>query len=97
MTDIRQGVTASDMEIATMLRRAKKPIILVCNKSDKFGEPPAEIYEFYNLGIGEPHAISTANAIGIGDLLDEIYDKEFLEADNYVGKFYSLNNINFKL
>lgn len=75
MTDIRQGVTASDMEIATMLRHAKKPIILVCNKSDKFGEPPAEIYEFYNLGIGEPHAISTANAIGIGDLLDEIYDK----------------------
>ncbi len=75
MTDIRQGVTASDMEIATMLRHAQKPIILVCNKSDKFGEPPAEIYEFYNLGIGEPHAISTANAIGIGDLLDEIYDK----------------------
>lgn len=75
MTDIRQGVTASDMEIATMLRHAQKPIILVCNKSDKFGEPPAELYEFYNLGIGEPHAISTANAIGIGDLLDEIYDK----------------------
>lgn len=75
MTDIRQGVTASDMEIATMLRYAQKPIILVCNKSDKFGEPPAEIYEFYNLGIGEPYAISTANAIGIGDLLDEIYDK----------------------
>lgn len=75
MTDIRQGVTASDMEIATMLRRAQKPIILVCNKADKFGEPPAELYEFYNLGIGEPHAISTANAIGIGDLLDEIYEK----------------------
>lgn len=75
MTDIRQGVTASDMEIATMLRRAQKPIILVCNKADKFGEPPAELYEFYNLGIGEPHAISTANAIGLGDLLDEIYEK----------------------
>lgn len=75
MTDIRQGVTSSDMEIANMLRHAKKPIILVCNKADKFGEPPAELYEFYNLGIGEPHAISSANAIGIGDLLDEIYDK----------------------
>lgn len=75
MTDIRQGVTASDMEIATMLRRAKKPIILVCNKADQFGEPPAEMYEFYHLGIGEPHAISSANAIGIGDLLDEIYDQ----------------------
>jgi len=75
MTDIRQGVTATDMEIATMLRRAKKPIILVCNKADKYGEAPADIYEFYNLGIGEPHAISAANAIGLGDLLDEIYDK----------------------
>lgn len=75
MTDIRQGVTASDMEIATMLRRSKKPIVLVCNKADKFGESPQEIYEFYNLGIGEPHGISTANGIGIGDLLDEIYEQ----------------------
>lgn len=75
MTDIRQGVTSSDMEIANMLRHAKKPIILVCNKADQFGEPPAELYEFYNLGIGDPHAISSANAIGIGDLLDEIYEQ----------------------
>ena len=75
MTDIRQGVTASDMEIATMLRKSKKPIILACNKSDKYGEPPSELYEFYNLGLGEPHPISSANAIGIGDLLDEIYNK----------------------
>lgn len=75
MTDIKQGVTASDMEIATMLRKSKKPIILLCNKSDSFGEPPAEIYEFYNLGVGDPHPISAANAIGIGDLLDEIYNK----------------------
>ena len=75
MTDIRQGVTSSDMEIANLLRHAKKPIILVCNKADQFGEPPAELYEFYNLGIGEPHAISSANAIGIGDLLDEIYEQ----------------------
>ena len=75
MTDIRQGVTATDREIATMLRHAKKPVILVCNKADQFGAPPAELYEFYNLGMGEPHAISAANAIGIGDLLDEIYEK----------------------
>lgn len=75
MTDVRQGVTAGDNEIATMLRHAKKPIILVCNKADKFGEPPAEMYEFYHLGLGDPHPISAANAIGIGDLLDEIYDK----------------------
>ena len=75
MTDAKEGVTASDMEIATMLRRSKKPIILVCNKVDKFGEMPSEVYEFYNLGIGEPHAISVSNAMGMGDLLDEIYDK----------------------
>ncbi len=75
MTDIRQGVTASDEEIAVMLRKSNKPVVLVCNKADNYGEPPAELYEFYNLGIGEPHPISAANAIGIGDLLDEIYDK----------------------
>ncbi len=75
ITDVRQGVTAADSEIAIMLKRAKKPVILVCNKADSYEEPPAEIYEFYNLGLGEPHPISAANAIGIGDLLDEIYDK----------------------
>lgn len=75
ITDIRQGVTAADSEIAIMLKKAKKPIILVCNKADNYGEPPAELYEFYNLGLGDPHPISAANAIGIGDLLDEIYSK----------------------
>ena len=75
ITDVKQGVTATDSEIAMMLKKAKKPIILACNKSDNYGEPPAEIYEFYNLGLGEPHPISAANAIGIGDLLDAIYDK----------------------
>lgn len=75
MTDIKQGVTAADTEIAMMLKKSHKPIVLVCNKSDNYGEPPAELYEFYNLGIGDPHPISAANAIGIGDLLDEIYEK----------------------
>lgn len=75
MTDIKQGVTASDKEIAMMLKKSQKPIILACNKSDNYGEPPAELYEFYNLGIGEPLPVSAANAIGIGDLLDAIYDK----------------------
>ena len=75
ITDIRQGLTAADSEIAIMLKKAKKPIILVCNKADNYGEPPAELYEFYNLGLGDPHPISAANAIGIGDLLDEIYSK----------------------
>lgn len=75
MTDIRNGVTASDIEIAMMLKKSNKPIILACNKADNYGEPPAELYEFYNLGIGDPYPISAANAIGIGDLLDAIYDK----------------------
>ncbi len=75
MTDIKQGVTAADLEIAMMLKKSQKPIILVCNKSDNYGEPAAELYEFYNLGMGDPHPISAANAIGIGDLLDEIYEK----------------------
>ncbi len=75
MTDIRQGVTANDMEIANLLRCAKKPVVLVCNKADQFGELPAEMYEFYQLGMGEPHPISAANAIGMGDLLDVIYEK----------------------
>ena len=58
-----------------MLKKSNKPIILACNKSDNYGEPPAELYEFYNLGLGDPHPVSAANAIGIGDLLDEIYNK----------------------
>ena len=75
ITDIKQGVTAVDTEIAMMLKKSNKPIVLACNKSDNYGEPPAEIYEFYNLGLGDPYPISAANAIGIGDLLDAIYEK----------------------
>ena len=75
VTDIKQGVTAADSDIALMLKKSKKPIILVCNKSDNYGKMPDEIYEFYNLGLGEPHRVSAANAIGIGDVLDAIYEK----------------------
>ncbi len=75
MTDIKQGVTAADSEIAMMLKKSQKPIVLACNKSDNYGETSLDAYEFYNLGIGEPHPISAANAIGIGDLLDAIYDE----------------------
>ncbi len=74
LTDIRQGVTAADQEIALMLKKSKKPIVLVCNKADNLEKYQNEIYEFYNLGIGDPHPISAANAIGIGDVLDEIYE-----------------------
>ncbi len=74
VTDIRQGITAADEDIALMLRKSKKPIILVCNKADTYGKTPDEIYEFYNLGLGEPYRVSSVNAIGIGDVLDAICD-----------------------
>jgi GTP-binding protein len=75
ITDIKQGVTATDEDIALMLRKSKKPVILVCNKSDSYGKAPAELYEFYNLGLGDPYPVSAANAKGIGDVLDAIYEK----------------------
>lgn len=75
LTDIKQGVTADDYDIALMLKKSKKPIVLVCNKSDTFGKTPDELYEFYNLGLGEPYAVSSVNAKGIGDVLDAIYEK----------------------
>ena len=74
LTDVRQGVTAADQEIALMLKKSKKPIVLVCNKTDNLEKYQNEVYEFYNLGIVEPHPISASNAIGIGDVLDEIYE-----------------------
>lgn len=75
VTDIKQGITAADNDIALMLRKSKKPIVLVCNKADNYGKVPDELYEFYNLGLGEPHRVSSVNAIGIGDVLDAIYDE----------------------
>lgn len=74
LTDIKQGVTAADEEIALMLKKAGKPIVLVCNKADNFEKDKQDAYEFYNLGIGEPYPISSSNAIGIGDVLDKIYE-----------------------
>ncbi len=75
MTDVKTGVTSADKEIALMLKKAKKEIILVCNKVDDFKKLENDIYEFYNLGLGQPYPISSANAKGIGDILDIIYDK----------------------
>ena len=74
LTDIRQGITAADQEIAVMLKKSGKPVVLVCNKADNFEKDREEIYEFYNLGLGDPFPISASNALGIGDVLDEIYD-----------------------
>ena len=75
LTDMKQGVTPDDLDIALMLKKSRKPIILVCNKADSFGKMPNEIYEFYNLGLGDPYRVSAVNALGIGDVLDAIYDK----------------------
>ena len=75
LTDIKQGVTAADREISIMLKKSKKPIVLVCNKVDNFERDKNEVYEFYNLGIGEPHPLSATNGLGIGDILDAIYEK----------------------
>ena len=74
VTDIKQGVTPADEDIALMLKKSKKPVVLVCNKSDTYGDAPDELYEFYNLGLGEPNRVSSVNAIGIGDVLDNICD-----------------------
>ena len=74
LTDIKQGVTAADQEIGLMLKKSGKPIVLVCNKADNYEKAKQDIYEFYNLGIGDPYPISAANALGIGDVLDAIYE-----------------------
>ena len=86
LTDVKQGVTAADQEIALMLKKSKKPVVLVCNKADNMSKDKNEIYEFYNLGIGEPYPVSAAHALGIGDVLDAIYEnfpeKDASEDDN---------------
>jgi len=72
VVNVRDGVTAADKDIAAMLQKCGKPVILVCNKVDNPGEPPMEVYEFYNLGIGDPNMVSSIHGLGIGDLLDMI-------------------------
>ena len=82
LTDVKQGVTTADKEIALMLKKSNKPIVLVCNKADNFEKDKQGIYEFYNLGIGDPYPISAANALGIGDVLDAIYEHFPEKTDN---------------
>ena len=74
VTDIKQGVTATDSEIAMILKKSGKPIVLVCNKADNYVEDSNEAYEFYSLGVGTPYPVSSTNALGIGDVLDAIYE-----------------------
>lgn len=84
ITDVKAGVTPSDKEIALMLKRTKKPVILVCNKCDKVGGVPPEVYEFYDLGLGDPLAISAGSRLGIGELLDAVYDNLGEDIENNV-------------
>ena len=74
ITDLRTGITAADQDVASMLLRSGKPIVLAVNKCDKPGDPPAEFYEFYNLGLGEPFGISALHGYGVGELLDAAYE-----------------------
>ncbi len=82
IVDVRQGLVDADQKVADMLRRSKKPVILTVNKVDNFDKYMPDVYEFYNLGIGEPVPVSAASMLGIGDLLDEVtkfFTKEMLE------------------
>jgi GTP-binding protein len=74
VTDITTGVTANDMDVASMLMKSGKPVVLAVNKVDGIGEPPPEIYEFYNLGLGDPIAVSSVHGHGTGDLLEAVFE-----------------------
>ncbi len=75
VVDIKTGVTASDESVAQMLQKSGKPVVLCVNKCDSLGENPPEIYEFYNLGLGDPIAVSSVHGHGTGDLLDAVFEK----------------------
>ncbi len=78
LVNVRDGLTANDSDVASMLLKAKKKIVLAVNKVDNIGDPPFEFYEFYNLGLGDPIAVSSTHGLGVGDLLDEVC-KQFPE------------------
>lgn len=72
VTDVRSGVVATDQEVAVMLKKSGRPIVLAVNKCDSLGDPPPDFYEFYNLGLGDPIAVSSVHGHGTGDLLDRV-------------------------
>ncbi|MBE5939928.1 MAG: ribosome biogenesis GTPase Der [Lachnospiraceae bacterium] len=80
IVDVRQGLVDSDAKVADMLRKSQKPVILVVNKVDNFEKQMPDVYEFYNLGIGDPAPISAVSKLGLGDMLDEVV-KHFPESD----------------
>lgn len=84
LVDVRQGLVDADFKVADILRKSGKPVILVVNKVDNFEKYMPDVYEFYNLGIGDPHPISAASKLGIGDMLDavlELFDLEKIEEE----------------
>ena len=74
VTDVRSGLVATDKEVADMLQKSGRPVLLCVNKCDSVGEPDADFYEFYNLGLGDPIGVSSVHGHGTGDLLDAVYD-----------------------
>ena len=91
VTDVRDGVVATDAEVAAMLQKSGKPIVLAVNKCDSLGAPSPELYEFYNLGLGDPIPVSSVHGHGTGDLLDEVlkhlpeeYLAEETDEDDYI-------------
>ena len=74
VTDLKSGMVATDVEVAQMLQKSGKPVVLCVNKCDSVGEPPMEFYEFYNLGLGEPVQVSAVHGHGTGDLLDRVFE-----------------------
>lgn len=84
LVDVKQGLVDADFKVADMLRKSGKPVILVVNKVDNFEKYMPDVYEFYNLGIGDPHPISAASKLGIGDMLDavmELFDLEKIDEE----------------
>lgn len=75
VTDIRTGVTANDQDVARILQRSGKPVVLCVNKVDSVGQVPPEIFEYYNLGLGEPYPVSSVHGHGTGDLLDAVFEE----------------------
>ena len=82
MCDLKTGLTAADHDIAIMLRKSKRPVVVCVNKVDKVGSLPAELYEFYNLGLGDVYPISASHRLGIGELLDALYEHFPEQADS---------------
>lgn len=86
MTDLRTGVTAEDMDIGTMLRKSGKPVVLCVNKADTPGNVPNGVYEFYNLGLGDPYPVSSLHGLGTGDMLDRIMELMGPDEDEDIDK-----------